>query len=75
MSGYDWQPEQYDAAERAREWDRADDRERAEELQRDRVTRDVGERGCICTTGRELCSNARCRNRVRVAPTMHEGEA
>jgi hypothetical protein len=43
VSGYDWEPEHYDAAERAREWDRADDRERAEELERDRVTRDAGE--------------------------------
>ena len=45
MSDYQWQEEHYDAAERAREWDRADDHERAEERERDRVTRDAGEDG------------------------------
>ena len=44
MSGYDWEPEYADDRERAREWDRADERERAELEVRDRVTRDVGER-------------------------------
>ena len=45
MSGYDWQPEQEDDREQARGWDRADERERAEEIVRDRVTRDAGENG------------------------------
>ena len=42
---YDWELEHYDAAERAREWDRADDRERAEDLERDRE--EHGEKGEI----------------------------
>ena len=44
MSGYDWQPEHYDAAERAREWDRADQDEARELRVRDHLERDVGER-------------------------------
>ena len=43
MSGYDWEPESYDAAERAREWDRADNDRWAEDAARDRLDRDVGE--------------------------------
>ena len=53
MSGYDWQPEHDDSAERAREWDRADDREHAEEVERDRLTRDVGERAAVRPTMHE----------------------
>jgi hypothetical protein len=45
VSGYDWQPEQEDDREQARGWDRADDRERAEELERDRE--EHGEKGEI----------------------------
>ena len=44
MSGYDWEPDYDDAAERAREWDRADNDRWAEQEARDRLDRDVGER-------------------------------
>ena len=53
MSGYDWEREHYDAAERAREWDRADNDRLAEETERDRVTRDVGERAAVRPTMHE----------------------
>ena len=67
MSGYDWQPEHYDAAERAREWDRADDREWAFWRWRDDRDRDVGENR---ETRMPLADG-----RPIVPPTMHEGEA
>ena len=67
MSGYDWEPEHYDAAERAREWDRADDRERWERKVRDRQYRDAGENR---ETRMPLADG-----RPIVPPTMHEGEA
>ena len=67
MSGYDWQPEHEDVWERAREWDRADDRERWERKVRDRLERDVGENR---ETRMPLADW-----RPIVPPTMHEGEA
>ena len=47
MSDYRWDDDHDDAAERAREWDRADDHERAEERERDRVTRDLPAPSCV----------------------------
>ena len=70
MSGYDWEPEHHDAAERAREWDRADQDE-ARELEAYDRREAHGDKGEIT----DRAPDGAYLRETFTAPTMHENEA